>query len=832
MTDSVFVSTTIPYVNARPHLGHAFEFVQADVTARHLARQGKEVFFTSGTDENSLKNVQSAEKNGESTAGLVERHAADFARLMAELGVVVDRFTRTSVDADHRLGAAALWQLMADRGDIYSRFYEGLYCVGCEEFRTSDELVGGRCAVHRTEPAVVRERNYFFRLSKYQDAIVAALSNGELRIRPDSRRNEMLRIARGGLTDISISRSVGRAHGWGIPVPGDDSQVMYVWIDALTNYVNALGWVRGSEDYERHWRDAGQRIHLMGKDVTRFHAIYWPAMLMSAGLPLPTDVVVHGHVMLSGQKLSKSLGNVVDPFELMHRYSAEAVRFLMLAEFSPWADVDFTDQRLVARYNTDLANGLGNLVDRVTGLTQRYRDGVVPEAGRRGPLELSLLDTAVEAAGACREALDRFDHREAVARIWDLVRGANKYVNQRAPWDLAEAAGRGEEDATQTLDNALHDLVATLRTVALLLGPILPGASAKVLSVLGLAVPDMREDGFSALDGWSPGVARAKVASPPHLFPRRFERAVDAVRADGFPVVLAESATGNTGIGAAGPAALATELHELLTDERVGAVLCATGGYTSSAVLAHVDWDLVREVAIPIIGYSDITSMLWSVLSQAGLVSFHGPMLISEWGEWGGPWAYTLENLRRALNSGATPAPLREPDRWTDETLWWDKEDTRRRTTRTGSWRCLVPGEAEGWLLPGCAATAALLFGTRYLPDVDGALLCLEFSDMGPDQVWAHLVQWADSGLLDRVSGLVVGRHAGPRPAAGGSLDFDAVVLDVIGTRRFPVLADVDFGHTEPMLTLPVGGHALLDATARELTLLEPATTTTTRRTP
>ncbi|MEC3978044.1 methionine--tRNA ligase [Amycolatopsis sp. H20-H5] len=520
MTESVFVSTTIPYVNACPHLGHAFEFVQADVTARHLARQGKEVFFSSGTDENSLKNVQSAEKNGESTADLVRRHAADFAGLMSQLGVVVNRFVRTSVDPDHRTGAADLWQRMADRGDIYSRHYEGLYCVGCEEFRTPAELVGGRCAVHRTEPSTVRERNYFFRLSKYQDAIVGALTGGDLRIWPASRRNEMLGLVRGGLTDISISRSVGRAHGWGIPVPGDDSQVMYVWIDALTNYVNALGWARGSEDYDRYWRDAGRRIHVMGKDVTRFHAVYWPAMLMSAGLPLPTDVVVHGHVLLSGQKLSKSLGNVVDPFELMHRYSTEAVRFLMLAEFSPWADVDFTDQRLVARYNTDLANGLGNLVDRVTGMTQRYRDGVVPEAGRRGPLELSLLHSAVETAGGCRESLDRFDHREAVARIWDLVRAANKYVNLRAPWDLAGAADSGDTDAATVLDAALHDLVATLRTVALLLGPILPGTSAKVLDALGLVVPDTREDGFSALDGWSPGVAQSKVGHPPHLFPR------------------------------------------------------------------------------------------------------------------------------------------------------------------------------------------------------------------------------------------------------------------------------------------------------------------------
>ncbi|MEC3978045.1 S66 peptidase family protein [Amycolatopsis sp. H20-H5] len=334
----------------------------------------------------------------------------------------------------------------------------------------------------------------------------------------------------------------------------------------------------------------------------------------------------------------------------------------------------------------------------------------------------------------------------------------------------------------------------------------------------------------AALGIWTPS------APAPALFPRRFGRAVDALRFEGFPVVFADSARGNVGIGADYPAALATDLHKLLTDERVGAVLCTTGGYTSSAVLAHIDWALVREAAKPIIGYSDITSVLWAVLSQSELISFHGPMLISEWGEWGGPWSYTLDSFRRALSPGPVSATLAEPDRWTDETLWWDKEDTRRRTTQTGGWRCLIPGKAQGWLLPGCAATAAHLFGTPYLPDVEGALLCLEFADMGPDQVWAHLVQWADSGRLDRVSGLVVGRHSGPRAAAGGSRDFDAVVRDVVGNRGFPVLADVDFGHTEPMVTLPVGGRALLDATARRLTLLEPATSPITspliRRTP
>jgi muramoyltetrapeptide carboxypeptidase len=325
----------------------------------------------------------------------------------------------------------------------------------------------------------------------------------------------------------------------------------------------------------------------------------------------------------------------------------------------------------------------------------------------------------------------------------------------------------------------------------------------------------------AAIGLWTP-------ASPgPALFPRRYQRALAALDR---PVVTTESTAANNGMGAADPGKVADDLHKLLVDERVGAVLCTTGGYTCSAVLRHIDWDLVREAARPIIGYSDATSMLWSALARADLVSFHGPMLISEWGEWGGPWPYTMAGLSRALSPEPGPRSLPEPEAWTDETLWWDREDTRRRVTQVGPWRCLRPGTAEGWLLPGCAPTAAHLFGTPYLPEVDGALLCLEFTGMGPDEVWAHLNQWADSGLLDRVAGLVIGRFSGPRAAAGGSADYDRVLQIVLGDRDLPVLVDVDFGHTEPMLTLPVGTRARLDTTDRLLTLLEPATIPTTRK--
>jgi len=307
----------------------------------------------------------------------------------------------------------------------------------------------------------------------------------------------------------------------------------------------------------------------------------------------------------------------------------------------------------------------------------------------------------------------------------------------------------------------------------------------------------------------------------PALFPRRFARCLAALAETGYEVVLSPSCLGNTGIAAANPHTLADDLHALLENERVDGVLCTTGGYTTLPVLKYVDWDLVRDAAKPIVGYSDVTALLWAALARAGLVTYHGPMAISEWGEHGGPWPYTLSTFR-AVTGQATQADvvLRAPTEWTDELLWWDKEDDRRRRTRRDAgWRCLLPGEASGPLLPGCATTVSRLFGTPYMPDVTGKILCLETLEMGPDQLTGILAQWEASGLLDRIAGLVIGRHYRPVAAAGGSTDFDAVVLRALAGRDIPVLVDVDFGHTEPRLTLPVGGLATVDADNCEITL-------------
>ncbi len=383
----VYLSTTIPYVNARPHLGHALELVQADVLARHHRLAGDQVRFQTGTDDNSLKNVLAAEAEGIPVAALVDRNATAFAALREPLSLSFDDFIRTGSDPRHRPGVERLWHACAASGDLYRKHYEGLYCVGCEQFYRPAELPGGLCPEHGTRPERVAEENWFFRLSRYAGQLHDLVSSGALRIEPAARRNEVLSFIAAGLEDFSASRSTARAHGWGIPVPGDPDQVIYVWWDALDNYITALGYGSGTGDYRNWWTDADRRIHLVGKGVLRFHAVYWPAILLSAGEPLPTDILVHDYLTIGGSKISKSGAAInpesADPVALVDRYGTDAVRWWLLRDVPRVGDADFTAARLVARANDDLANDLGNLVNRVVTLVHRYRQGKVPRPGER-----------------------------------------------------------------------------------------------------------------------------------------------------------------------------------------------------------------------------------------------------------------------------------------------------------------------------------------------------------------------------------------------------------------------------------------------------------------
>jgi methionyl-tRNA synthetase len=458
-----YVTTTIPYVNARPHLGFALELVQADVLARYRRQRGEAVRFLTGTDDNSLKNVLAAQAEGVPTQVLVDRNAAAFEALREPLGLSFDDFIRTSRDPRHRPGVERFWRACAAAGDLYRKHYEGLYCVGCEQFYTPAELPDGRCPEHGTAPQPVAEENWFFRLSRYQKRLHDLIASGELRIEPAARRNEVLSFVAGGLADFSVSRSTGRARGWGIPVPDDPDQVIYVWWDALGNYLTALDYGTDGALYHRWWAGDGRRVHLVGKGVLRFHAVYWPAMLLSAGLPLPTDLIVHDYLTVDGRKISKSTGNVVSPLSLAERYGVDAVRWWLLREVPRVGDADFTVDRLVARYNEDLANGLGNLVNRVVSMAHRYRGGVVVPASPLVPEAPDLVDAA----------LADFDLRAGAAAVWRVVDEGNRYVESTRPWELARVRD-------PSLDGVLGTLLATCRALGELLAPFLPDAAARI----------------------------------------------------------------------------------------------------------------------------------------------------------------------------------------------------------------------------------------------------------------------------------------------------------------------------------------------------------------
>ena len=482
--ERVYLSTTIPYVNAPPHLGFALELVQADVLARHHRLAGDEVRFQTGTDDNSLKNVLAAAAEGVSTAELVDRNATAFARLREPLALSFDDFIRTSSDPRHRPGVERLWRACAASGDLYQQNYSGLYCVGCEQFYKPAELADGLCPEHGTAPQEITEENWFFRLSRYERQLHGLISDGRLRIEPAARRNEVLSFIAGGLEDFSVSRSTARARGWGIPVPDDPGQVIYVWWDALGNYVTALGYGTDDEQYQHWWGQAGRRIHLAGKGVVRFHAVYWPAILLSAGLPLPTDILVHDYLTIDGRKISKSAATLgADPAALVSQFGADAVRWWLLREVPRVGDADFTAARLIARANDDLANGLGNLVSRTISMAHRYRQrqlrplpGHAPAVPGAGP----LLIACKLAPDRVTDALAAYDIRAAATAIWDVIDEANRYVEFAEPWRLASAERAGDASAGLQLDAALGVLIAACRTLAAELAPFIPGLAARL----------------------------------------------------------------------------------------------------------------------------------------------------------------------------------------------------------------------------------------------------------------------------------------------------------------------------------------------------------------
>ncbi len=384
-----------------------------------------------------------AEAAGVGVQSFVDRNADAFAALRGPLSLPFDDFIRTSSDPRHRVGVERLWRRCAASGDLYRKEYEGLYCVGCEQFYTPNELVEGRCGEHGTEPQLVAEENWFFRLSRYADRLHQLISSGELRIEPAARRNEVLALIERGLHDFSVSRSHSRARGWGIPVPDDPSQVVYVWWDALGNYVTSLGYGTSDSAYDQWWETSERRVHLVGKGVVRFHAVYWPAMLLSAGLPLPTDILVHDYLTVDGRKISKSAGTSVDPAALAVAYGTDAVRWWLLRDVPRVGDADFTSDRLTTRADADFAGGLGNLVHRIVTMVHRFRDGLVPASAPENPGGLALAEVCRETPGLVDAALADFDFRRAIHAVWEIVEEANRCIDATRPWELARGRDGG-----------------------------------------------------------------------------------------------------------------------------------------------------------------------------------------------------------------------------------------------------------------------------------------------------------------------------------------------------------------------------------------------------
>jgi methionyl-tRNA synthetase len=471
-----FLSTAIDYVNSRPHLGTAYEKIAADVIVRYKRLAGFDTHFLMGNDEHSQNVFRKARELGEEPLAYCDRMAREFIEVWHGLDISFDDFIRTT-EPRHKAGVQELVRRMQAAGDVYEGHYEGWYCVSCEGFKQEKDLVDGLCPIHRTRPEWLREKNHFFRLSKYRDALLAHFAAHPDFAVPEVRRNEILRLLESGLEDISVSRA-GQA--WGIPMPDDPSSVIYVWVDALINYITAVGFGTDPQMFERWWP---VDVHVIGKDITRFHCVIWPAMLMSAGVPLPKQVFGHGWIHLKGEKMSKSLGRIVDPLDAAQRFGPDPLRLYLVKEISFGSDGDFSWERYEDRYNVDLANNLGNLVSRVAAMAEKYRRGTL-EAGNQS--DGRLPDVARDALDGYRRSMDAFALEGGAAAAFQVIDAANEYIAGTEPWALARDPARADR-----LSQVLFDVAEAVRIAAVLLLPVMPRSAADILRRMdGGTAPD------------------------------------------------------------------------------------------------------------------------------------------------------------------------------------------------------------------------------------------------------------------------------------------------------------------------------------------------------
>ncbi len=512
MSEPYYVTTAISYPNGPPHIGHAYEAIATDAIARFQRMRGRDVFFLTGTDEHGLKMAQTAREKGVAPEAFAEEMTGHFRRMTAKLDIACDRFIRTT-EPDHHRGSQAIWQKMADAGDIYLGRYEGWYSVRDEAYYDEKELVtaqsGERLSPQGTLVEWTVEESWFFRLSAYQERLLRHYAEHSDFIRPEARRNEVMRFVEGGLSDLSISRT---SFDWGVKVPGSDDHVMYVWVDALTNYLTGLGFPDECEAFARFWP---ANLHVIGKDITRFHTVYWPAFLMSAGIPLPKQVFSHGFLLHRGQKMSKSLGNVVDPIEVADRFGVDQLRYFLLREVTFGQDGNYSAEALVNRVNADLANSFGNLAQRVLSFIARNCDGVLPIDGREDEADAALLATVAEATRV--ELTRHFEALELSQGIEAWLRAVfacNQYIDTQAPWTLRKTDAERMKAVLATLYIAIRDL-------AVAIAPVVPSSAARLLDAMGAGEG---ERDFAALEDpdWYRRLAESgfALALPSPVFPR------------------------------------------------------------------------------------------------------------------------------------------------------------------------------------------------------------------------------------------------------------------------------------------------------------------------